>query len=209
VPGVALAETIDERCISEIEVVGYRPCPDFGSWGAAVESPYAVVHLGFTMRNIHSRVSAQDVAAKATGPIERGDRADTSLSLTERVMIAFTDNAHMSMEVEFGLVDDDKWEAGRAQLVAGGLLGGGVRGSIGFASLGVDLVGGIHAIEVQHATTSESEFRGVLEARARLDLWLGPWVSLGGALGSSLFERGDWMAGLYIGLHSRSWGGTR
>jgi hypothetical protein len=35
------------------------------------------------------------------------------------------------------------------------------------------------------------------------------WFTFGAAVGANVLERGDWLAGLYLGLHSRAYGGTR
>jgi hypothetical protein len=47
----------------------------------------------------------------------------------------------------------------------------------------------------------------VLEARVRGQLWLTPWVTIGGLYGTSLRDRGEWLAGIQLGVHTYSWGG--
>ncbi|HEV7554275.1 MAG TPA: hypothetical protein VGO00_02405, partial [Kofleriaceae bacterium] len=49
----------------------------------------------------------------------------------------------------------------------------------------------------------------VVEARVRAETWLSPWMTAGVTLGSSVIERNDWMAGAYIGFHTRAYGGQR
>jgi hypothetical protein len=50
---------------------------------------------------------------------------------------------------------------------------------------------------------------GVVEARARGELWLSPWITAGATVGASVLDRGDWMAGVYLGVHSRAFAGSR
>ena len=51
--------------------------------------------------------------------------------------------------------------------------------------------------------------RSVVEARARAELWVSPWLTAGVSVGSNVLEKNDWMAGLYFGIHSRAFAGTR
>lgn len=54
-----------------------------------------------------------------------------------------------------------------------------------------------------------SQTRGIVEARARGELWLNPWITAGAIMGASVVDQGDWMAGLYVGFHSRAFAGGR
>ncbi|HTL33999.1 MAG TPA: hypothetical protein VL326_12780, partial [Kofleriaceae bacterium] len=112
---------------------------------------------------------------------------------------------------------------GGPQLVQqGGLVMGaygvaGVRGSLGRATLAVEGAGGVrqtryHFDSTYHAcetTSTIADTRAVVEARARAEVWAGPWFTLGATVGANLAERGDWLAGLYLGLHSRAYAGGR
>ena len=112
---------------------------------------------------------------------------------------------------------------GGPQLVQqGGLVMGaygvaGVRGSLGRATLAVEGAGGVRSVRYHfdstyHACESTStiqDTRGVVEARARAEVWAGPWFTFGATVGANLAERGDWLAGLYLGLHSRAYAGGR
>lgn len=93
----------------------------------------------------------------------------------------------------------------------------GVRVATGFGALGVELAGGLRAVsygfhssyhDCQQAT-SINALGGVAEARARGELWLTPWLTAGATLGTSVLERNAWMGGLYLGVHSRAFGGDR
>jgi hypothetical protein len=60
-----------------------------------------------------------------------------------------------------------------------------------------------HACE---ATESVVAGTGVAEARARAAYWFSPFGQIGVSLGKSLVDTG-WMTGVFIGGHSRAWGG--
>jgi hypothetical protein len=93
----------------------------------------------------------------------------------------------------------------------------GLRGRTGFGTLGVEMAGGLRAVSYEfHSSyhgceqmTGIMAFAPVAEARARGELWLSPWLSAGAIVGASVLERHAWMGGLYLGLHSRAFGGER
>jgi hypothetical protein len=51
--------------------------------------------------------------------------------------------------------------------------------------------------------------RAVIEARARAEVWVSPWVTAGVSVGSNVLEKSDWMAGVFLGVHSRAFAGSR
>ena len=93
----------------------------------------------------------------------------------------------------------------------------GVRGRVGPGGLGVELTGGMRSVSYSfhssyhgcELTTGITETAPIAEARARGELWLGPWLSAGVTVGTSLLERNAWMAGAYLGVHTRAFGGDR
>jgi hypothetical protein len=50
---------------------------------------------------------------------------------------------------------------------------------------------------------------GVLEPRVRGELWLAPQLTLGAAAGAEISGQHAWMAGIYLGVHSHSYGRAR
>ena len=56
-------------------------------------------------------------------------------------------------------------------------------------------------------TTVVNVVQGVIEARARAELWLNPWLTLGAQAGANVMARGDWMTGVYLGAHTRAFAG--
>jgi hypothetical protein len=100
--------------------------------------------------------------------------------------------------------------------VAADLLGFvGARGSVGNAVLSVELAGGGRSVAYRFESTYHdcdqstfvTTFAGVAEARARAEHWLGPRFAAGAVLGTSLVDRASWSAGVFLGFHTRAFGG--
>ncbi|HEY0477275.1 MAG TPA: hypothetical protein VGD37_07105 [Kofleriaceae bacterium] len=93
----------------------------------------------------------------------------------------------------------------------------GVHGRVGAGGLGVELAGGMRAASYSfhssyhgcEQSTSITAFAPAAEARARGELWLGPWLTAGVTVGASVLERAAWMGGVYLGVHTRAFGGGR
>ena len=93
----------------------------------------------------------------------------------------------------------------------------GIHGAIGSGGLGVELAGGMRAASYSfhssyhdcQQSTSITALAPVAEARARGELWLSPWLTAGVTVGASVLERNTWMGGVYLGVHTRAFGGDR
>lgn len=107
--------------------------------------------------------------------------------------------------------------AQQGALVLGAYGVAGVRGSVGGATLAIEAAGGVrqtrYHFDSQYyscdTTSTIAVTRGIVEARARGEMWLGPWMTLGATIGANVAAKGDWLAGLYLGLHSRAFDGAR
>ena len=94
---------------------------------------------------------------------------------------------------------------------------GGYRASGQRGSLSLEGAGGLRSVRYQfdsyyhncESTTTIASTRSVVEARARGELWLSPWITAGATLGANVLDRHDWMAGVFVGFHSRAFAGTR
>lgn len=193
-----------ELCATERGVVGRRPCP-YGVWGEALEEPYVFMGIGVYMRRLPRQAPASGVAARRIGPaIPLGD-ADRSLTVAQRFGIAMAPFLFAGLETEIAPTIAETLEPGARSYAAGlqGLVG--LQGGTKTLELGVEVAGGIRFIDTagEHGTGEEL----LLEARARLDLWLTPWVSIGGTIGASLIDQGDSIIGIQLGLHSYAYGG--
>lgn len=93
----------------------------------------------------------------------------------------------------------------------------GVRGATHFGSLGAELSGGLRAVSYGFYSTyfdcirptSVMAYAPVAEARARGELWLSPWLTAGVTVGTSVIDARTWMGGVYLGVHTRAFGGGR
>jgi hypothetical protein len=72
------------------------------------------------------------------------------------------------------------------------------------ASFGVELASGWRGIRYKGDTDDVSAF--VAEPRVRGQIQLSDQVTFGAVAGSTLGELGSWMAGAYLGFHSRAFG---
>ena len=159
-------------------------------------------------------------------------RSDVAMTADFRIGLGFPHGFYTLLEGEIGgLVSGGQTSVEMTQTGTFGapsltssqtaLLGGygvvGIRAPILGGTLAFEMAGGGRALIYSfdsayhdcNQTTSVSTSKVVAEARARAELWASPWVSFGATLGTSVLERGDWMTGLYLGIHSRSFGGQR
>lgn len=193
------------------DVVGYRECPRYGKWGRNLLDPYMFVDLGVTAR--YFAVPTRPIAlARTTSPTPgKGSLAahqTRALTFDERVGYGFTRGLYMAVDFELGnLADFDAPQTNEISPVLGALASIGARGSLGFISLSAEISGG--GMEYSTPTQDDAHGQWLLEARGRVDLWMTPWFTLGGMLGASLIDRGDWLAGAFIGVHTWSFAGDR
>jgi hypothetical protein len=196
-----------EPCLHRDGVVGRRVCPRYGEWATAW--PAVAVTFGVGVRHlapgpVPSRPpSTARSASSVTNPSTIDDAPPSSrMSISEQVAIAPNPLTFFAFEVEFSPSSREKLAPGERQFSAGSQLVAGVHGGNKTLRLGVEVAGGIRIID---AEADNDEF--VLEARARGDMWLTPWMTLGVLVGSSIIERGDWMMGLSVGTHTNAFGG--
>jgi hypothetical protein len=193
-----------EPCPDRSGVVGHRRCPAYGEW--AVEWPNAMVRFGFNMRHLprDRHVAAAAAAARTiTTPLDDA-ASDTSYTISEQIGVAPTRSSYIAFEVEFSPTTAEPEDAGTRSFAAASHLVFGVSGGPRLVRFGAELAGGIRLVDTELGDAAE---QGVLEVRARADLWLTPWLTLGAGIGTSLLDRGDWMTGVYLGAHSFAFGG--
>lgn len=194
-------------CASRDGVVGHRRCPPYGVWGAALEAPYAAVSVGITMRRL-SRAPTPNraVAARSTEPPPSAvvGGADTSYTVLERLDIAMNSLMYVGLEFEISPTTDATPVPGARTFAAGSQALFGLRGGSRRLKLGAEIAAGGRMVEIAFVDADDEL---VLEARVRGQLWLTPWVTIGGLYGTSLRDRGEWLAGIQLGVHTYSWGG--
>ena len=114
---------------------------------------------------------------------------------------------YLGFEVEISPSTAEAVAPGTRQFAAGAQAVLGLQGGTRAIKLGTELAGGGRVLDTYLADGGDDEL--VLEARARGDLWLTPWFTVGVAVGTSLLDRGEWMAGVHLGVHSYSFGGSQ
>lgn len=157
---------------------------------------------------------------------------DTAVLSTVRVSVGMRSGLYSGLELDLGGVtrpgatstemmstgvfgSPDVQQSGGFIVDSVGLVG--LRGRTGFGTLGVEMAGGLRSVSYDfHSSyhgceqmTGIMAFSPVAEARARGELWLSPWLSAGAMVGASVLQRNAWMGGLYLGVHSRAFGGER
>jgi len=195
-------------CLAEkTDVVGYRECPGYGTWGNNLRDTYVFLDVGVTMRHYAWRGDVKG-AARSSSPVSSTEgAADEAFLFDERVGFLLTRGLYTAIDFELGDVSDARPTNPSAHaIVVDGLVSLGLRGGLGPFVLRGELAGGVMAAS---STTRDLPTEAMFEARGRADLWLSPWVTIGAAAGASLIRQGDWLAGLYLGFHTWSFGGDR
>lgn len=157
---------------------------------------------------------------------------DTAVLSTLRASASLSHGLYAAVEVDLGGLT----QAGRAatEMLSTGSFGSpelrqdrgflvdslgtiGIHGAMHAGGLGVELAGGMRAVSYSFQSnyltcqqaTSITALAPVAEARVRGELWLSPWITAGVTIGTSVIEKGTWMGGLYLGVHTRAFGGER
>lgn len=161
-----------------------------------------------------------------------GRAIDTAVLSTLRASLGFSHGLYAAAEVDLGGLT----QAAHAttEMMSSGVFGTpdvrqdggfmvdslasiGIRGATHVGGLGVELSGGMRAVSYGfHSSyfdciqpTSVMAYAPVAEARARGELWLSPWLTAGVTVGTSVLEAHTWMGGVYLGVHTRAFGGGR
>jgi len=224
-------------CTETTDIVGYRECARFGTWGVALRIPRITIETGMAVRRFANHLGG------ASGSVTHGDERftyrvvmpghrealDTTVSWTARGTVG-SRHLYAGLEVELGGVADPA--AAGTQMESTGAFGSptlsqdsgielgaygvaGARMSSTHGALAAELAGGVRTISYQFAssyhdcqqTSMIEDTRGVVEARVRGELWVSPWLAVGATVGNSMIARDDWMAGVYLSAHSRAYGG--
>lgn len=198
-----------ERCLLDDGVVGRRSCPEYGVWGEALEGPYVLVRLGMNMRHLPRRAAPATTTASQRSTVSPAamdaGASDTSYTMVEQISVATSRVSYLGVEMELSPITPEG-VPGQRTYEAGGQLVAGLHGGARTLKIGAELAAGARIVDDHRGTGETGE--GVVEARARGDLWLTPWFTVGADAGVSLLDRGEWFMGFCLGIHSYSFGGT-
>ncbi|MBX3159509.1 MAG: hypothetical protein KF773_26295 [Deltaproteobacteria bacterium] len=200
----------------EDAVVGSGNCR-FGIWGEALEAPYMSVTIGAVMRVLPRPSSSgpRATTTRATTDTESGGIGggsaptveDRSWAYVERVTVAPWRAGYFGVEMELGVSDVSLSDPGARRVIAGGAALAGLRVGSTWLTLTGEIAAGGRVMEISGSPRYDGS--GLVELRARADIWLGPWVTIGGMVGRNLLQENEWTAGIALGMHTWSFGGTR
>jgi hypothetical protein len=157
----------------------------------------AHAEIGLNTRHFAGDPTA--VAERTTTPPENPTVDGTAASVSFRFTMKMRWNAWAGGEAEAGAFTSRSG----SNLAGGyGVIGGGAPFRLG--TFGAELAAGWRS--VRESVEAPDVARAVLEPRVRGELWLSPQITLGSAVGADLTGQHAWMAGVYVGVHSHSYG---
>jgi hypothetical protein len=182
-----------------IIVVGFAPRDAAAEVGDDEPGAYLAIDYGVTVRRIADPATRPSALARGSGPASDTRSTSTAVSFLQRFALALSRHVYVGSEVEVTRDDDEDRSPERPRMASGAQLVAGVMASSHSLKLGAELTGGWR---VMYSAPDHAVF----EARVHGELWLAPHLTLGVAVGTSIVERGDGVAALYIGLHTREFG---
>lgn len=233
------AASTSSGCSEDNDVVGYRQCTKFGAWSTNPRVPRIFVELGTNVRQFTSRLGSESgTVSHGTENFSyrmvmpESGAVDTAMTSVIRLGVALPHGLYAGVESELGGITAQR--SGTVEMQSSGTFGtpeldaqtgmyigtvglAGLRGSTRRGSFALEAAGGMRTERYRFASTyhdceSTSAInvnQAVVEARARAELWVNPWLTAGAALGTSVLDRGDWLAGVYLGIHTRTFDGGR
>jgi hypothetical protein len=212
-------------CTEDSSVVGYRKCSTFGAWSSkppALSFDLGVVGHRFIGERLDTAgtllVDARGVGARAVGQPE--DLVTTAVAPQLRIALRIGSAFYVANELEYGGVTSGpgaRTEIDGTQARPVSTTYAAVRGVAGVSlrsdpvAVSAELAGGGRFLssKIRDEPGRSLHSRGELQARARLDLWLSPRMTIGAMVGRSLVEHGDTIVAMSIGGHLRAFGEGR
>jgi hypothetical protein len=208
-------------CVTETYVVGRTHCPRFAAWDVT-HVPRVQLYLGASLhrfdldRNAFAGSDQRYLVAgggSGTGGSFAGTTSVTALTYDLRVTGLINRFLYLGAEGNAGEIDlDDEDIAGDGVYIAGGaVVGLGI--PLGGVSLRAETFAGHRWLS---APTYGDRFdrddgrhgMWMVEPRASVELWLGPWTTIGAAVGTNLLnENRDVSAALFVQGHLRAYDG--
>jgi hypothetical protein len=152
--------------------------------------------LGTNARDLAG--SDDRIAARTASPTAAEAVAHSAQTVSAQFTMATTHRLYGGFELEAGRLDS------RGSNFAGAYAVVGAEHAWSAGSIGAELVGGWRALRDGLEADDVSSL--VAEPRVRGQLQVSPQLTLGAVVGSTFAERGSWLAGLYLGVHSDVFG---
>ena len=225
-------ESVDSPpCIDHTPVVGRSRCRRFASWALAPDLPRVQVTIGASVRVLgdHGLVVGEAVRpriayARSAAVGEVGGASGEATTFDYRVTWDIAHFLYTGVEVNVGSVTIEDPRQERALGIQLGEDSGmyySAAGVVGAMLIGGPLVlrgeilGGARFIEIpiepetSGRPTRTSATQAVVSPQVAAEVWLSPWVTLGGRAGSDLVRRDDYLIGLYLAFYGRAYNGSR
>jgi hypothetical protein len=212
------ARPADARgCHERSHVVGYEHCTMFGLWSRDVDQPRLVLDVGYLHHRFTGEPFSLMSAARETMPAT-DLRTGASVPGVHRLLYSPGGLLYIGAEFGFGWLSRPPHVGADLSTSYGvfhALVGAHVN-PIWRVSLGAELAAGGRVESMSECTSKpcpdSSELTQTsreIEARALVDLWMTPQLSLGVGYGRSLIADNDttWM--IYLGIHVRPMDGMR
>lgn len=211
--------TAAKGCHETSHVVGREHCTRFGNWSRDQPGPALVIDVGFVRRSFQSAPFSLGTGSLTAAPTHAELATISADPMADRILVGIGDLFYAGADFSMGWLST--LPRGSSPAAASGVLGeahaiGGLHVALWRVSLGTELAfgGRITALAPERppgATAAEATFatRREVEARATIDFWITPHLSLGGGVGKSLITTDDTRFFLYLGGHLRALDGMR
>jgi hypothetical protein len=194
-------------CVQESQAVG----PPAYRETARSDAPELISGPTFYYRHLGDALASPGpVSARTTGgqTIRAPSDDGVARSVALRMLAGTGTGGYLGVETGAGLFDPRADFRNGAMVLDYEVVLGLERG-IGPINLAAEIAAGGRTWFDDDAPADLNTTRGVVEPRVRASFWLIPWVTLGVVGGTSLVERGAWMAGIALGFYGDAFGGLR
>lgn len=225
-------------CVETSDVLGRRQCSGFADWAMPRLSPPVAIEVGTTVRTLalsqmrfsgtvdHGDMGSYRVSMSGR-PQDRADAAAITSDLRalsgRRLYFGAelaiggisADESALDMSVSTGGTDATADPRFRLYLATGAVAG--LRANVSRFTLAAEAFGGMRMIDAEvtsrygtcETTATARNYAATVELRARADLWLTPWLTLGLFTGQDALHPTTRALGLTLGGHIRAFDALR
>ncbi len=202
-------------CHEVSDVVGLQHCSRFGMWSRDADVPRLWIDLGYFHERFQSEAFTPGAVARATAP-QPGALGTGVAGGSVRALVGIGRVVYTGGELLPGVVNDEPPVAG-LQPTLGAMFG--FHGVVGVhveryrVALSAELATGFRVMQLGYCVPytnckspdywDDNQARLELQARARVDVYLAPYWSLGVGYGHSLVDRDDHLWMVSTAIHIR------